>query len=80
MATYKETRVCARCGRELPISKFGINKRSEDCLQRKCKDCIKKQYQAATTEKKNERFWEMDFIFKPDRDIRTEARRKFYSA
>ena len=67
MGISKETRICARCGRELPITKFGINKQRTDCLQRKCKDCINAQKRASTAEKKAERFWEIDWVLKPER-------------
>lgn len=33
------TKVCPKCGRELPTSEFHRNKHNKDGLQDKCKDC-----------------------------------------
>ena len=37
----KGTKVCSRCGRELPVSEFHKNKSSKDGLQYYCKKCNK---------------------------------------
>ena len=34
-----ETKVCAKCGRELPVSDFYVHKRAKDGLQAFCKKC-----------------------------------------
>ena len=34
-----ETKKCPRCGRELPVTEFGKNKRAKDGLQNVCKEC-----------------------------------------
>ena len=35
----KETKVCTKCGRALPLSSFNRNARNRDGLQVWCKDC-----------------------------------------
>ena len=42
-----DTKVCKKCGRELPISEFNKNKSKKDGLQSNCKECAnqhRKQY------------------------------------
>lgn len=34
-----ETKVCSKCGRELPTSEFYVNKHQKDGLQSYCKEC-----------------------------------------
>ena len=41
----KGTKVCSRCGRELPISEFCKDKSRVDGLQNYCKGCNKKYYE-----------------------------------
>lgn len=36
------TKICKTCGRELPLSEYARNYRTEDGLQPNCKDCMKK--------------------------------------
>ena len=36
-----ETKECSRCGRELPVTEFGKNKRAKDGLQAFCKECFR---------------------------------------
>ena len=42
--TGELTKVCTRCGRELPLSEYSKNKQSPDGLQYQCKEC-QKEYQ-----------------------------------
>lgn len=35
-----KTKVCSKCGRELPITEFALNKRAKDGHIGQCKDCI----------------------------------------
>lgn len=35
-----QTKVCNKCGRELPIEQFSSCKRNPDGLQYYCKDCV----------------------------------------
>lgn len=35
----QKTKVCSKCGRELPTSEFYTSKRSKDGLQNYCKEC-----------------------------------------
>lgn len=34
-----ETKVCKKCGRELPVENFSINRSNKDGLQAECKEC-----------------------------------------
>lgn len=43
------TKICSKCGRELPLSEFNKCKRNKDGLQPYCKDC-RKQYRADNRE------------------------------
>ena len=40
MEELTETKVCKKCGRELPITKFTLNKTSKDGHVGKCRDCV----------------------------------------
>ena len=40
MEELTETKVCKKCGRELPITEFSLNKASKDGHVARCKDCI----------------------------------------
>lgn len=35
-----KTKVCSKCGRELPITEFALNKKSKDGHIGQCKDCV----------------------------------------
>lgn len=35
-----ETKVCKKCGRELPITKFALNKNLKDGHVGQCRDCV----------------------------------------
>ena len=35
-----ETKVCKKCGRELPVTNFSKNANNKDGLQRHCKECV----------------------------------------
>ena len=39
MEELTETKVCKKCGRELPITKFSLSKTSKDGHVGQCKDC-----------------------------------------
>ena len=41
MESNMETKKCSRCGRELPVTEFGKNKRAKDGLQVFCKECFR---------------------------------------
>ena len=41
----ENTKVCSKCGRELPTSEFNKDKKAKDGLQRYCKEC-QKQYKS----------------------------------
>lgn len=51
-----ETKRCAGCGKELPVSEFGRNKRNTDGLQSYCRQCTndkqRQSYQSRKTNKK----------------------------
>lgn len=38
------TKVCSKCGKELPLSEFHKDKRSKDGLTSQCKDCVKQYH------------------------------------
>ena len=40
MEESTETKVCKKCGRELPITKFALSKTSNDGHVGKCRDCV----------------------------------------
>lgn len=40
MEELTETKVCKKCGRELPITEFALNKTSKDGHVGKCRDCV----------------------------------------
>ncbi len=40
MEESTKTKVCSKCGRELPITEFALNKTSKDGHVGQCKDCI----------------------------------------
>ena len=40
MEELTETKVCKKCGRELPITKFALSKTSNDGHVGKCRDCV----------------------------------------
>lgn len=39
-----DTKICSKCGRELPISQFYKSKSRKDGLHPQCKECIKQYY------------------------------------
>ena len=45
----ENTKICSKCGRELPLECFGKHKSRKDGLQSYCKDCFK-QYRADNAE------------------------------
>lgn len=40
MEELTETKVCKKCGRELPITKFTLSKTSKDGHVGQCRDCV----------------------------------------
>lgn len=40
MEELTETKVCKKCGRELPITEFALNKTLKDGRVGQCKDCV----------------------------------------
>lgn len=36
-----ETKICKKCGKELPVDKFYKNKSQKDGIGYYCKDCVK---------------------------------------
>jgi hypothetical protein len=36
-----ETKICPKCGKELPVSEFSKNRKAKDGLQSQCKSCQK---------------------------------------
>lgn len=53
----ENTKICSKCGRELPLSEFYKDRSKKDGLQYKCKQCIKqhsKQWYADNAEHKKQ--------------------------
>ena len=46
------TKVCSRCGKELPITEFYEHKRSKDGFASMCKACHKQSIEASVAKKK----------------------------
>lgn len=36
-----DTKTCSKCGKELPLSSFGVKNKARNTLQARCKECIK---------------------------------------
>ena len=47
-----ETKICAKCGRELPIENYNKNSKQKDGLQRHCKECAREYARASYENKK----------------------------
>lgn len=47
----QQTKVCKRCGRELPVDQFGKHAKTKDGLQPICKECRSKKSKAAHVKK-----------------------------
>ena len=64
------TKVCARCGKEKPLSEFYVDSQSKDGRNSWCKDCHKKygrEYRVARKEKLRE----IDYIRRYGVDLKT---------
>lgn len=48
-----ETKICVCCGKVLPISSFGKNRRSSDGLMVECKECTNKKVRASRERRKS---------------------------
>lgn len=58
MKNEEPLKMCARCGRELPLSLFGNSNITPDRKRKTCNDCNIAQ-QEREKAKKRERFWEL---------------------
>lgn len=56
------TKVCPKCGRELPTTEFYGNRRNKDGLQDKCKDCQREWNREYVRRKKAERMKSEDKV------------------
>ena len=45
-------KLCARCGKTLPVSEFSQNKRAKDGLQKYCKSCMQSYHIGANEDEK----------------------------
>lgn len=50
-----QTKVCAKCGRELPTTEFYVNRHNKDSFQDRCKDCQREWNREYNKKKKEER-------------------------
>lgn len=46
-----KTKKCSKCGRELPLNQFYLNRAAADGLQSQCKECQKKRIRTNHTNK-----------------------------
>lgn len=58
-----KTKICSKCGRELPLIRFGKNASTKDGLQYWCKEC---QNRSVTAAKAKKRAAEDSFLGKPE--------------
>lgn len=49
----EETKICSKCGRELPRSEFATKSKSKDGLQSYCRDCIREASRKNYEKRKN---------------------------
>jgi len=88
-ATYtpfaeRTTKVCPKCGRELPLERFGKNKRTTDGLKCYCQDCENensKQYRRrvrAEAKAAKEAAKDTTLAGIPDADLVAELKRRGY--
>ena len=88
-ATYtpvaeRTTKVCPKCGRELPLERFGKNKRTTDGLKCYCQDCENensKQYRRrvrAEAKAAKEAAKDITLAGIPDADLVAELKRRGY--
>jgi len=56
----KETKICKRCGRELPLDKFGIN---NGYIRSFCKDCNNKYHRGYRHAKRMQAIQKNNIIF-----------------
>ena len=72
-----EKKVCAKCGRELPITHFAKSYTPPDGYRKYCNECRAerdKKRKAETKAKRDMRFWECDIIARPERGIYVKDR------
>ena len=50
-----KTKVCTKCGKELPLSEFSPNKRYSDGFACQCKECTREYYREYNKRKREER-------------------------
>lgn len=70
-----ETKICSKCGRELPLECFGRHKRMKDGLQAYCKECNKqylKQYYAEHAEYSKQ-------YYADNAEARKEYKKQYYA-
>lgn len=58
-----ETKICAKCGRELPIENYNKNSKTKDGLQRHCKECAREYAKASYENKKAKKIEDMRIEF-----------------
>ena len=72
-----ETKICSRCGRELPLENFNNKAASEDGKQSYCKDCVKAYNMQSAVAKKAMQEENPLSAFKP-RELIEELRKRGY--
>lgn len=63
-----ETKVCKKCGRELPVENFAVNRSNKDGLQAECRECkaayMREYWERKKAKKKENERIEFDKKFK----------------
>lgn len=75
----EETKVCKRCGRELPLSEFNKRKVAKDGYDCWCKECRKEYNKQYREEHKEEKAEYMKQYEQEHKEERTEYFRQYYS-
>lgn len=78
-----KTKICKRCGRELPVSEFGHHARSKDGLQPYCRECRSAQFKEARGGVRHKKetplvYDKRDLADIPDDGLLDELRRRGY--
>lgn len=69
------TKICKRCGRELPLSEFSKCKRNKDGLQLWCKECNKQYY----AEHRNECIEKVKQYYTDNADAKKQYFKQYYA-
>lgn len=74
-----DTKICNKCGRELPISEFSKNKSKKDGLQSHCKECGKHYYKQWYTENKEALAERKKQYYTENKEARKQYSKQYYT-